>query len=92
LHIEQLIDECRDMSNHQKLNIQLSYFAKTLDAAIVHKFKKITYIHGVGQGRLKDEIHKIIIESYPGVKIQDAPFKKYGVGATEVLIPFNLTR
>ena len=92
LHIEQLIDDCKDLSSHQKLNVQLNYFAKCLDAAIVHKFKKITYIHGVGQGRLKDEIHKIIIESYPGVKIQDAPFKKFGVGATEVLIPFNLTR
>lgn len=92
LHIEQLTDDSAKMGNHDKLNLQLDYFAKCLDAAIVHKFKKITFIHGVGQGRLKEEIHKAINESYPGVKIQDAPFKKFGIGATEVLIPFNLTR
>ncbi len=92
LHIEQLTDDSVKMGNHDKLNLQLDYFAKCLDAAIVHKFKKITFIHGVGQGRLKEEIHKAINESYPGVKIQDAPFKKFGMGATEVLIPFNLTR
>jgi len=91
LHIEQLIDNDKNLGNHEKLNIQLAYFSKCLDAAIVHKFKKITFIHGVGQGRLKEEIHKVIKESYPGVKIQDAPFKKFGMGATEVLIPFNLT-
>ena len=91
LHIEQLTENVEELSNHEKLNIQLNYFSRCLDAAIVHKFKKITFIHGVGQGRLKDEIHKIIRESYPGVKIQDGPFKKFGVGATEVLIPFNLT-
>lgn len=92
LHIEQLTDDSAKMGSHDKLNLQLDYFAKCLDAAIVHKFKKITFIHGVGQGRLKEEIHKAINESYPGVKIQDAPFKKFGMGATEVLIPFNLTR
>jgi len=92
LHIHELTDNDKDLSNHEMLNIQLAYFAKCLDAAIVHKFKKVTFIHGVGQGRLKEEIHKIITESYAGVKIQDAPFKKYGQGATEVLIPFNLTR
>jgi len=91
LHIEQLVDNEKDLNNHEKLNIQLDFFSRCLDAAIVHKYKKITFIHGVGQGRLKDEILKVISESYPGVKIQDAPFKKFGVGATEVLIPFNLT-
>jgi len=91
LHIEQLIDNEKELNNHEKLNIQLAYFSRCLDAAIVHKYKKITFIHGVGQGRLKDEIRKVISESYPGIKIQDAPFKKFGLGATEVLIPFNLT-
>jgi len=91
LHIEQLADNFRSLSNYEMLNMQLNYFAKCMDAAIVHKFKKITFIHGVGEGVLKEEIHKIIRESYEGVKIQDAPFKKYGMGATEVLIPFNLT-
>jgi hypothetical protein len=92
LHIEQLIEKSQNMSNHEKLTLQLNYFLKCLDAAIAHKFKKITFIHGVGQGRLKDEILKIIAENYKGLRIQDGPFNKYGQGATEVLIPFNLTR
>lgn len=90
LHIQHLSDLPAILSNHEKFNIQLQYFARCLDAAIVHKFKKITFIHGVGQGRLKQEIHRVISDSYPGIKIQDAPFNKYGQGATEVLIPFNL--
>lgn len=90
LHIEQLVSHTASLNNHEKLNAQIAYFVKILDAAIVHKFKKVTFIHGVGSGKLKESIYKIIEESYPGLRIQDAPFKKYGLGATEVLIPFNL--
>jgi len=90
LHIEKLKDAYNQMSKHDMLQYQINYFTKCLDAAIVLKFKKITFIHGVGNGYLKKHIHDIIAESYPGIKIQDAPLSKYGNGATEVLIPFNL--
>ncbi len=90
LHIEQLYERAAELNNHDKLKLQIDYFTKTLDAAIAHKFKKITYIHGVGQGILKENIAHIINESYKGIKIQDAPLRKYGMGATEVIIPFNL--
>ena len=41
------------------LNIQLECFEKELDMAIAKKFKKIIFIHGVGNGRLKQEIISI---------------------------------
>ncbi|MDD3877984.1 MAG: DUF2027 domain-containing protein [Bacteroidales bacterium] len=92
LHIEQLTDHFSGLSKHEMLTLQINYFLQCLDAAIVHKFKKITFIHGVGQGVLKQEILRIIDENYKNLRIQDGPFKKFGQGATEVLIPFNLTR
>ena len=49
------------------------------------KLQKIIFIHGVGIGRLKSEILKIL-QQYPNLHYFDAPLSKYGVGATEVWI------
>ncbi|MFL5752968.1 MAG: hypothetical protein ACJ76F_06145 [Bacteroidia bacterium] len=42
-------------------------------------------MHGVGNGRLKQEI-TAILKNYPELGVQDASYKKYGFGATEVII------
>jgi len=85
LHIEELVDSVKGLSNYEMLNIQLERFEKELDAAIENNFKKITFIHGVGNGRLKQEIHAIL-KTTREVSFQDAPFKEYGFGATQVNI------
>jgi dsDNA-specific endonuclease/ATPase MutS2 len=46
---------------------------------------KVTFIHGVGDGVLKTKMMDILKE-YDNIRVQDASLKKFGYGATEVLI------
>jgi hypothetical protein len=84
LHIEELLDNYSGMSNAQIINVQLNHFQKALDKAITDHYRKLFVIHGIGNGRLKQEVRNILT-SY---KLQhfDASYSKYGFGATEVLI------
>lgn len=84
LHIEELIDSHKGMSNSEILNIQTIYFRKELNNAIAKKIKKLIVIHGVGEGVLKKEIRKILNKNYPKIKYNDAQYRKYGYGATEI--------
>jgi hypothetical protein len=85
LHIEELVDSIKGMSNHEMLSIQLERFEKELDEAIAKNMKKIIFIHGVGNGRLKQEIIKIL-KTMKGITYQDGSYKDYGFGATQVNI------
>ena len=86
LHIEELIDDTRGMTSGEKLEIQINRVQRELEKAILNKqTRKITFIHGVGVGRLKQEIYKIL-KTYDHIRFYDAPYRKYGFGATEVVI------
>ena len=85
LHIEELLDNYSGMSNFEIVQFQLNYFQKKLDEAIVSRMKKLIIIHGVGNGKLKNEVHKILL-TYQGIRYFDASYQKYGYGATEVVI------
>jgi len=85
LHIEKLRDDYHFLEPDEMLNIQLAVFQSTMDAAIVHHFDKITFIHGSGNGILRSKIHKLISQT-PQVKTyMDAQKEKFGYGATEVV-------
>ena len=85
LHIEKLRDDFQFLSNSEILKTQLEVFKKTVDAAIVHKLSSIVFIHGIGNGTLKNEIHKSL-GKHPQVKtFMDARKEKFGYGATEVI-------
>ena len=49
LHIEELIDDIRGMSNGEIIQIQLKHFQKKLDEAIAKKMRSIVFIHGIGK-------------------------------------------
>lgn len=84
LHIEKLREDFQFLSNSEILNIQISHFKKSLEAAIVHKLTSIVFIHGTGNGVLRTELHKFI-SKHPQVKtFMDARKEKFGYGATEV--------
>lgn len=85
LHIEELVDNISGLSSHEMLSIQLEKFEKELDKALENGVKKLIFIHGVGNGRLKMEIHNAL-KATPGVTFQDASYKLYGFGATQVNI------
>lgn len=85
LHINELVDRTTGMSNFEMLNIQLEKFNTELDEAISKNMKKVIFIHGVGNGRLKQEIISIL-KTTSGVTYQDASYKDFGYGATQVNI------
>jgi hypothetical protein len=86
LHAENLPDSFKHMSNHEILQVQLKHFQKNLDEAITNRYYKIVFIHGVGNGRLKQEIIAILKNYSAECTYRDGDYKKYGFGATEVLI------
>lgn len=85
LHIEELIDSHRGMSNAEILQIQLAEFRAFYSKAIHHRIPKIIIIHGVGEGVLKDEV-RLFLSKKEHIEYFDAPYQEYGKGATEVRI------
>ena len=86
LHIQAIMDNYQDLSNGEIVNIQMDRFQTALEGAILHKTRKIVFIHGVGNGKLKYELRKKLDNKYPDLKYHDASFREYGYGATMVLI------
>jgi len=85
LHIEELMDSYSGLTNAQILAIQLEHFEKEMDYCLNNGIRKLIVIHGVGNGKLKQEIIAIL-KSVDGISFYDASYKNYGFGATEVAI------
>lgn len=85
LHIHQLTNSTKRMSNHEMLTLQLDTAKRQLDFAIKKRIQKIVFIHGVGEGVLKLEL-EYLFKRYDNLKFYDANYQKYGLGATEVYI------
>lgn len=85
LHIHNLIDKTSHLSNFEMLNIQLEHSRKKIEFAIEKRIKRIVFIHGVGQGVLKAELHTLF-RRYDQIEFYDADYQKYGLGATEIYI------
>jgi hypothetical protein len=86
LHIHQLIDDTRGLSNADMLKLQLDTFRKEMDKAISTGVKKIVFIHGVGDGVLKNELRRELQRKYAKYPYQDASFREYGFGATMAVL------
>jgi len=85
LHIHQLTKTEKGMSSHDKLNLQLNTAKRQLEFAMRKRIQKVVFIHGVGEGVLKEELN-YLFRRYENLKYYDADYKKYGFGATEVYI------
>ncbi len=86
LHINQLLDTTAGMSNGDMLNYQLEVVEKTIAENKNNKGQKIVFIHGKGEGVLKNEIIKLLKYKYKNYPFQDASFREYGFGATMITI------
>lgn len=86
LHIEKLTDNHGNMSAAEKLELQLRSFEKWLDRLTLHYINHVWVIHGVGSGRLKDEVHEMLRHRHDvkGFVSQYHPW--YGNGATEIFL------
>jgi len=86
LHINELIDNAEGLSNGQILEIQKDRVESEMKWAIQTGVKKIVFIHGVGQGVLKQEVLTLLKSKFRKYYFQDASFKEYGYGATMVIL------
>ncbi|WP_439152153.1 Smr/MutS family protein [Winogradskyella sp.] len=89
LHIHHLTDSTKYMTNFDILNIQLDTAKRQLEFAIKKRIPKVVFIHGVGEGVLRQEL-ETLFGRYNNVQFYDADYKTYGLGATEVRIFQNI--
>jgi dsDNA-specific endonuclease/ATPase MutS2 len=85
LHIHELIDDARGLSNYEILNKQMDHAKRRLEWAMQKRLKSIVFIHGVGEGVLRAEL-LTLFRRYENLEYFDADYQTYGVGATEVRI------
>lgn len=86
LHIHELIDNTSGLSNKEMLDLQMKHFHEKLDEAIKKQVKKVVFIHGLGNGTLKQELRRELSHKYKRYAFQDASFQEYGYGATMVIL------
>jgi len=86
LHIEQLTKDHPFMSNSEMLRLQMETFEKNLNYAIASGMDEITFIHGIGNGVLRKEIHKYLSQLENIKYFQDTQKSRFGYGATLVRI------
>lgn len=85
LHAEEVLGTTEGLTSGQIIEAQLARFTFTLDTLVSgKKHGKIIFIHGVGKGKLKFEMLKILKNDYKKMDYQDASFKEYGYGAIVV--------
>lgn len=86
LHIDELVDSTVGMSKADMLNMQVDKFREVMDRNLRNYGKKIIFIHGKGEGVLRQALFKELNHRYKGHDVQDASFLEYGFGATQVTI------
>lgn len=88
LHIEKLTDDWRTLSNYEIIGIQLKTFEKYVDLALAHIQPSLIVIHGVGEGRLRDEIHERLRMKKEVKSFVNQYDSRFGYGATEIFFQY----
>ena len=86
LHINQLLDSTAGLNSTDMLSYQLSIFRKTMEENKTQKGRRIVFIHGKGDGVLRNALLTELKTKYKNFPFQDASFREYGFGATMVTV------
>lgn len=86
LHISELLDDTRGLSNSDIINVQLDKFREVMNENRTKGGQKIVFIHGKGEGVLRKALLDELRRKWPACDVQDASFREYGFGATQVTI------
>lgn len=84
LHIEQLVKNVAALSNDEIIKKQLDTLEKYVHLAIAHHQPTMIVIHGMGKGKLREEVHAILKKTPEVKRFKNEWSSKYGFGATEV--------
>jgi len=88
LHIEKLLPNYKRLHKSLILKTQLQHFESQLEEAIEQQEPKMIAIHGLGKGKLRSEIFKIL-RCYPQVKhFKNEYDHRFGFGATEIIFEY----
>ena len=86
LHADEVLETTAGMNAADILHYQLDVFRKTMTEYKNKKGQKIVFIHGKGEGVLRQAIVHELNYRYKSCSYQDASFQEYGYGATQVTI------
>jgi hypothetical protein len=88
LHIEKISNDWKHLSNFEILTAQLREFEKYYELAVLHMQPTLIIIHGVGEGKLRDEIHDILRLKQEVKSFVNQYHPLYGYGATEIYFQY----
>ncbi len=88
LHLEALVEDIRDISPGEAIQIQLHHLFLFMEEVQRKKIRRAFVIHGVGKGKLKEEVVDFL-HRYAEAETFDAPFRLYGQGATEIRMHYG---
>lgn len=89
LHIEKLHKNHKHLQPYDIILLQLDTAQYQIEQAIKKRKPKIVLIHGVGDGRLREEL-EYMVRRYEEASFRDANYQKYGQGAIEISFSYNL--
>lgn len=88
LHIEKITDGWKGMSNLEIIQTQLRTFEKYYELALAHMQPSLIVIHGVGSGRLRDDIHELLKHRKEVKTFVNQYDPRFGYGATEIFFQY----
>lgn len=86
LHAHEVLENTAGLENSDILEYQLKTFRDTMEQFKKKKGQRIVFIHGKGEGVLKNALIKELKKHYKSATYQDASFQEYGFGATMITI------
>lgn len=89
LHIEKLTADHKGMTNFEILTYQLKEFEKWMYLSLAHRQPGLIVVHGIGTGRLKEEIHEILKTTKEVKTFINQYDPRFGYGATEIFFQYK---
>ena len=86
LHADEVLETTAGMNSADILHYQMDIFKKTMEEYKKKKGQKIIFIHGKGEGVLRQALIHELSYRYKSCTYQDASFQEYGYGATQVTV------
>ena len=86
LHADEVLETTAGMSAKDILDYQLKIFNDTMEKYQKERGRRIVFIHGKGDGVLRNALIKELKLKYKNSLYQDASFREYGYGATMVVV------
>lgn len=88
LHIDKITHSYKNLQPFEILEMQLKEFEKWLQLSIDFKMPNLTVIHGLGTGKLKEEIHAILKNNAWVKTFVNQFHPQFGFGATEIYFQY----